>query len=465
MEKQKLAVIPMIGYSIGSMVRVVENVFAFYFVYYLTTVAGVGPAVAGGVSSGVVLWAACISPFIGHFADKQGRRRKLVLFTMAPMAVLLFLLFSSFDLGVTGSVVYYAVIGCLCYTSFYLFLIPYDSLGADLTESYDTRSVMRGLCTGFLYLSGIVGGTLTLFLQGYFAGNGVSTGASWQYAILLSCILIIVAGLSAWRSTRYIDKPVAGAEQSETLENKNIFRSYAEMLKMKPFVALTVWCLLYFTGTTLLATDIVYLGIFNLGLSEAAASLFFTVSTVATFIAIPPMTALINKFGKKRIMVLSMFVLIIVGVIVLIKGPTSYLDGWAIMIAYAVTNSTVLITSFSMLYDVGELTEIVIGQKKVTTIVGAFTFAMALAQSIAYALFGGILQIGGFDAEAAEQSDKALNTILYSATIIPAVLVLLSVLVLGLYKINKNNFNALLEAIEKKNNGEEYSTEGFKELL
>lgn len=455
----------MFGYSLGTNIRVIENVFAFYFVFYLTTVAGVDPAIAGAISSGVVLWAALISPFIGHFADRPGRKRKLIISTTLPIAVLLFLLFSTFNLGTTGNVAYYIIIGGLCYTVYYMFLVPYDSLGAELSEGYDTRTTMRGMCTAFIYISGIVGGTATLYLQGMFTGKGVSVATSWQYAILACCALVLIAGFATYASTKNVDKIQAGGTAAETFEKENVFKSYWEMLKMKPFVALVIWCLVYFTGTTILATDVVYFGIFSLGLGEADAAIFWTVSTVATLVTIIPATALIKKFGKKKIMVASLWIIIIVPVIVYFKGPSSYLDGWAVMIAFSITNSTVLIASFSMLYDIGELTEFITGKQKVGALVGAFIFAMGIAQAIAYATFGVILKMGGFVAAAATQSSSAINTITITATLLPAALVFISMLALIMYKINKNNYDSLLVALDAKRKGREYSTDGFKELL
>lgn len=465
--RQNLSPGRMFAYSLGTNIRVIENIFAFYFVFYLTTVAGVDPAIAGIISSCVVLWAACISPVIGHFADRPGRKRKLVLITTIPVAILLYLLFSTFDLGATGNVVYYVIVGGLCYTLYYIFLIPYDSLGAELSEGYNTRTTMRGMCTAFVYISGIVGGTLTLFLQGKFAESGMSLVQSWHCAVLASCALIIIAGVSAYTSTKHIDKiPEHAREDNQEKEKKeNIFRSYGEMLKLKPFVALVLFCVVYFIGTTFLATDIVYYGTYSLGLSEAATSLFFTVSTAATLIAITPATALINQFGKKRVLIGSLWILIVVAVIVFIKGPTGYLDGWVIMIAYALTNSTVLIASFSMLYDLGDLAEFITGKTKTGTVVGAYTFGMGLAQSIAYALFGFVLKLGGFDAMATGQSDRALLTINLSTTMIPAGLILISMGALLLYKINQKNYEALSTALQAKREGREYSVEGFKELL
>ena len=465
--RQNLSFGKMFGYSLGTNIRVIENIFAFYFVFYLTTVAGVQPAAAGTISSMVVLWAAVISPIIGHFADRPGRKRKFVLVTTIPIAIFLYLLFSSFDLGPTGNIVYYVIVGMICYTLYYMFLVPYDSLGAELAEGYNTRTTMRGLCTAFVYITGIVGGTLTLFLQGQFAAQGMSPIKSWHMAVLLSCALVIIAGIAAYVSTKNIDKGPNPEEKMAMAEAKpeNFFKSYAAMVKIKPVVSLVVFCLIYFTGTTFLATDIVYYGIYSVGLSEAAASVFFTVSTVATLITIPIVTPLLNKFGKKKILLAALWVIIIFCCVIFIVGPKSFLCGWIIMIGYSITNATVMIAAFSMLYDAADLAEFKTGTSKIGAAVGAFTFAMGVAQAIAYAIFGVVLQMGGFDAMAMAQSSKAIMTINLSATIIPSAFIVISILALLFYNIDKKGYEALSKALAAKREGKEYSTEGFEHLL
>ena len=51
-------------------------------------------------------------------------------------------------------------------------------------------------------------------------------------------------------------------------------------------------------------------------------------------------------------------------------------------------------------------------------------------------------------------------------TIIPAAFMLVSTLIIAVfYKITPQNYSALLDALEAKRNGKEYSTEGFEELM
>lgn len=455
----------MLGYSLGSTTRVVENIVSFYLVFYLTLVIGIEPVIAGAISSGALLWGSFISPFIGHYADRPGRKRKLVLLTTVPLAVFQTLLFTSFDLNPTASIIYYLIIGCLCYSFLRFFSIPYDALGAELSQSYDMRSTIRALCTFFIYLSVVIGGTLTLYLQGLFYESGNSLTASWVYAVLPSSIVIIISGLSAWISTKHIDKPLPEIKHEVSVKSNSILNSFKEILKIKPFVALLVWCALFYIAFGLLVPNSIYFRVFYIGMTESEAAFLFTVGVLASFVSIPIATILIKKFGKRSIMIISMLVYIIPAIAVLLRGAPGPVDAWILAIAYGLANSTALITSFSMLYDIGELTEIVTGEKKTTPLVGAFTFIVGISKALGYVLFGLSLQVGGFNSAQEAQSEHMLQVMLYISTIVPATLIFLSIFALLFYRINKNNFNALLHAIELKKNGKSYSPDGFKELL
>ena len=51
------------------------------------------------------------------------------------------------------------------------------------------------------------------------------------------------------------------------------------------------------------------------------------------------------------------------------------------------------------------------------------------------------------------------------STVIPAALFLISVICCVIYPMTRQRVNALMTQLEKKRNGEEYSTEGLERLL
>ena len=60
---------------------------------------------------------------------------------------------------------------------------------------------------------------------------------------------------------------------------------------------------------------------------------------------------------------------------------------------------------------------------------------------------------------------KIINGMENISTIIPAAFLLISIIAVVIYPMTRKRFNALMLQLEKKRNGEEYTTEGFEKLL
>ena len=67
---------------------------------------------------------------------------------------------------------------------------------------------------------------------------------------------------------------------------------------------------------------------------------------------------------------------------------------------------------------------------------------------------------------AAQQPDSVITAITLSETVVPlGFMVLSAIAVVLLYKITPNNYAALVEALEAKKEGRDYSIDGFREIL
>ena len=70
MKNKRLSKKTIVGYGIAGLGNnVAASLFYTYFIFYLTTIAGVSPAVAGMISSIAVLWDGINDPMIGYWSD------------------------------------------------------------------------------------------------------------------------------------------------------------------------------------------------------------------------------------------------------------------------------------------------------------------------------------------------------------------------------------------------------------
>ncbi|RLB99781.1 MAG: MFS transporter, partial [Deltaproteobacteria bacterium] len=120
------------------------TLFYVYFLFFLTDVVKIKPATAGFIMMIGVLWDAITDPLIGVWSDnlkwKWGRRRPLLLAVALPYGILSWLLFTDFNLGNTGTVIYFILVVIGYMTAFTFLNVPYTALAAEMTQDYDERT-------------------------------------------------------------------------------------------------------------------------------------------------------------------------------------------------------------------------------------------------------------------------------------------------------------------------------------
>lgn len=120
-----------------------------YLLLFLTTVAGVSPAVAGTISAIGSVWEAMCAPIVGYKSDRMqsrfGRRKPFLIMAAFPIAVITALLFTALDFSPAMKTAYYVVMVILFWTFFSSEFVPYMAWGSDLTEDYNERTVLRNV--------------------------------------------------------------------------------------------------------------------------------------------------------------------------------------------------------------------------------------------------------------------------------------------------------------------------------
>lgn len=117
-KNEKLGFGTMLCYGVGALGEGIGyNVFFAFFIFFMTTIAGISPAVAGAVSTIAVLWDAVTDPMIGIWSDrtknKHGRRRPFIRWGSLLFGLSIALLFINVDLPQNIKTVYYIVINMI----------------------------------------------------------------------------------------------------------------------------------------------------------------------------------------------------------------------------------------------------------------------------------------------------------------------------------------------------------------
>ena len=111
MKNNQIRLKDIIGYGTGGVgENIAGNLFYTYFIFFLTSVAGINPAVAGTISLFAVAWDAISDPIIGYLNDRYkghllgrnfGKRSTFMVGGAIPLGISVFLLFCNVEMGET----------------------------------------------------------------------------------------------------------------------------------------------------------------------------------------------------------------------------------------------------------------------------------------------------------------------------------------------------------------------------
>ncbi|MCQ4637883.1 MFS transporter [Anaerovorax odorimutans] len=466
MAEKKLSIRTKLGYAIGAFGDTIPlNIFNFYFLFFLTDIAGISPVKAGMVSSIAVLWNAVLDPVVGYLSDnsksRYGRRRSFMAKTIIPYGVCMFLIFSDLDLPQEWKFVYFIVVAMAYYTCYTTFVIPFFALGGELTTGFEERTSVRawGSAVGYmlLILALAVPPMIVGFVGGHMGGTAVQ---GWRTVGALFSIIIMLGMSGCVLATRG-KEPKKHIEDAE--KRKNPIQSYWEVLKLRPVRFLGITVLFWAMTSSIASGGAVYMLTNNFHAETGEQSVYFVCIGLFSVAWTPIINGLGKKFDKKYVYVFAMLfsgIALCVFGIVGVKSLT-----WAIVMAFLFTfgNTTFFTVYFSLMYDLSELDEYVNGEGRVGAMAGLMDLIQKCGTAISMQMLGIFLQLGGYGISGQETS--AAKTIISANTWFPGILGVCAGLLAILYPVTRARHQALKAALKQKKAGGDYSEAGFEKLI
>lgn len=461
------------AYSIGQLSDSIPfNLFYIYFLYFLTDVAGMNPAVGGTISLITVLWDAITDPIIGHFSDnsksKYGRRRPFMLCAAIPLFICTILMFTVVDLGEVFNFIYYLVVGILFWTTYTAYVIPFFALGAEITKDFNERNNLRTIAGFFMYAAVwlVSAGPMAILDRVLAAGGAEKT--AWLLTAFVVGGIALVAALICWNFTRgkELQDAFEGKDTSVATEKeRGIFKTYVEILKVKAIRINLLFIFFSCVNFSIASATLVYLMSNNLALSAAQQALYWSINTVITFAILPICNIFANKLGKKGGLLILDFLTIAGSLFFYFSGIDHFNDLIVFTIFMQLGNVCFWTIGYSLTYDCCEVDEFISGKRREGAILGFASFAQKLGSAIGMWLSGVFLVWIHYNGETVAQSAETMHGILQLNTLVPAVFILLAMLSLVMFPINKKNYELLVAATELRKQGKEYATKGFEKLL
>lgn len=387
-----------------------------YLMLFLTTVAGVSPAMAGTISAIGSVWEALCAPIVGyksdHMQSRFGRRKPFLMMAAFPIAVITSMLFTTVDASAAFKTAYYIVMVVLFWTCFSSEFVPYMAWGSDLTEDYNERTVLRSFSYVFNQVGMGIGMVMPTIIVDWCMNMGRTVQQSWQVVgifVGLCCCAALL--LSAWNvKDTDVKEFVKPAKKEPFLDLKiivGIFRQYLDILKLRPIQYIIGASLAYLVANVVFGSDRVFFMTYNLGLSESMISLMLLVITINGIIMVPFITRFATRFDKKTVFMFGIGGAGALMILMRILGINSIPALLATVIFYGIANACYWQLMPSMLYDVCAAEELVSGENRSGAVISLQALSESLSIAASAQMLGIILEVAGFDGTAAVQSATA----------------------------------------------------------
>ena len=425
--------------------------------YYLTDSLGVAAGLAGLAVVLPKVWDVLIDPFVGHLSDtraaRTGTRRGLMLAGALSLPVLFAATFAvPTGLSPAASTAWVVVCFVGAATAFSLFQVPYIGLPAELTGDYDARTRLVAVRVAVLAVA------ILLFGAGGPALRDLGGGGAGGY-LLMGVVAGAVIGLGmlgTWwgvrghervGGTRRAAQPPASAPPEPATSpgrttREGLAAGVTAVRSSRPFRLLLTAFVLQALATGAMLAGAQYVATYVIG-QESAVSLLFAALVAPALLVMPAWAALAGRVGKERSFLLaSVLFAVAAGSLLLLAaapGPWVYVSVAAAGVAYAGMQAFPL----AMLPDVVSHHARHDPAVRTGSFSGVWTAGETAGLAVGPALVLGVLALTGFEPSRAgqvvAQPDGAVLGIVVAFSVLPALLVLASLLVLRRYPLRRRD--------------------------
>lgn len=451
---ERLSVKTKIGYaSAGAGDAAVYTLTGTFLIFFLTTVAGIEPAIAGTITALGAVFNAVFNPIIGYVTDhamtRWGKRRPFMFIMAFPLLVSTFLLFTALDIVPFIKPIYYGAILIVFWLSYTGYFVPYLALGAEYTSDYDERTSLRSFASFGNMAGTVLAMVVPPLLVEFLENTGLTTKVAWS---ITGLVVGTLASISIWITVAVSkDKDVVKEEELGKKINinlKEIFGEYLELLKLRPMRALLSVSLLFLISYIMFVSDLVYFVTYNFGMDPGHVSIAMMVRSLSGIVVIPLINMIALKTDKRTCYFLCMTFVTIAVLAFRIFGIPSLLMVYVFIMITVTATGTYWQIVPAMYYDICEYDLKVNGKMRQGSIVSFQGLTEAIASALGAQILGIILQLAGFNGDLATQPSQALLWIENSITIIPAIFMVLSMIAMCRYNITKKSFNELKEELK-----------------
>ncbi|MDR7311189.1 Na+/melibiose symporter-like transporter [Nocardioides luteus] len=401
---------------------------------YLTDSLGIAALAAGFIVFAPKAWDVVLNPIAGRISDRtvdsRGPRRPWLRRAGIALAITFALLFAAPSMATGLEALWVLVVFLACATAYAFFQVPYVAMPAELTESYDERTRLMTWRVAILALTILLAGATAPIIRDAVGGRD-----GYRVMGVAMAVLILIGVFSAYAGTRrapvHTVEPGAGTlrDQLRIVATAPDFR--------RLLITFVVQAVAF--GAMLAGVD--YLASHVLGRAGAATVLFVCFVGPALLLT-PAWAALGARIGKKSGYVASSLVLTVGALLVATAQSAPAGLVYAAVVLVGVGYAGCQVFPMAMLPDAAAVDARRSGSSRIGVYTGVWTAGETLGLALGPGVYAAVLALGGYRSStegAVAQPDSALTAITLGFSVLPAALVLLSLLWLRRYSLTADD--------------------------
>src|SRR6478735_11200304 len=422
-----------IGYGSGSVATgAFGTVPGLMLLPYLTDSLGIAALAAGFIVFAPKAWDVVLNPIAGRISDRtvdpRGPRRPWLLRAGLGLAVAFALLFAAPAMGSRLAEAGWVLVCFLaCATAYAFFQVPYVSMPAEMTASYDERTRLMTWRVAILAFTIMLAGASAPAIRDAVGGRD-----GYRVMGLVMATIITIGVVSAYVGTRNapVSSPQPGAGSlRDQLRIVAGARDFRWLLTCFVLQALATGCML--AGVDYLAKNV-------LG-KDGAATILFICFVGPALLLTPAWSAIGTRIGKKRGYVASSVILACGALLAVTAQAAPAAVVYAAVVLVGVGYAGCQVFPMAMLPDAAAVDARRTGSTRAGVYTGVWTAGETLGLALGPGVYALVLAIGGYKSSTdgdALQPDSALTAITLGFSILPAALMILSLWWLRRYSLD-----------------------------
>lgn len=403
---------------------------------FLTAYLGVPVAIAGLVTTAVLIFDMISDPLIGYLSDRThslfGRRAPWMAVGAVVMAGATVALFAvPGGQTMAGDLVWVTGFFALATIGFTMVAIPYSAQAGEITQDPRERSAMTGWRMGFASVGILVGGAMI---------PGIASSAGYPVAALIASPLMVGAVWISLYATRHApriaqDAPVPLVQAYRTVFGNRAFIVLAVIYGIMTLAIALITAGLPFAALYLITDDGANM-LSGLAVALTTLSVLFAAFVVGSILSQAVWVLLSNAIGKLAALMVGLILYVgLLGALYSVLPSLNVTSVAGMFVLAGFANGSYQQIPWAMFPDLMDVTRRETG----AAIEGAFSavwlFGQKMANALAPAVLGAILGIAGWQETTVgivEQAPVALRVLQVAITLIPGAILIIAVFALGL---------------------------------